>query len=109
MCRDLGPRNTVKCPRVVQITCAVESTKHDYFAAVWIVSHRKIRARWRRTGGRKLNPTNQACGCSRSECDCTAAADKNHKPAGTILRPIEFHRRELRRSIGVLSNRAEST
>src|SRR5882757_6305192 len=47
----LCPGNAVECPRVVQITFAIESTKHDYFAAGWIVSHRKIRARWRRTGG----------------------------------------------------------
>ena len=111
LCRDLRPRNTVECPRVVQITRAVESTKHDYFAAVWIVSHRKIRARWRRTGGRKLNPTSSIrlnWGCSQSECDCTAAADKNHKHTRKMPDPLEFHRRELRRSTGVLSNCAAS-
>src|SRR5438094_9343438 len=49
--RNLGAGNTVERPRVVQITGAIESTKHDYFAAGWIVIHRQIRARWRRTGG----------------------------------------------------------
>ena len=59
MCRDVGPRNAVECPSVIEITCAVESTKHDYFAVVWIVSHRKIRVRWRRAVRRKLNPTSR--------------------------------------------------
>ena len=56
MRRDLGPGNPVECPRVVQITCAVESTKHDYFAAVWIVSHRKIRARLEENWRAKAEP-----------------------------------------------------
>src|SRR6266480_7911946 len=109
--RNQGPANAVECPCVVQITCAIESTEHDHFAAGRIVSHRKIRARWRRSGGRKLNPI--SCvrlghDCSRSERDCTAAAVKNHKPTRKVPHPIEFHRRELRRSTRTLSNCGES-
>src|SRR5262249_36247703 len=49
MRHDLGPRNAIECPRVLQINTPrpIEATKHDYFAAVWSY----VIARYERAGG----------------------------------------------------------
>src|SRR4030095_8230928 len=60
--RNLRPGNTVKRPRVVQISVLVGSPEHNYLAAGWIVSHRKIRACGRRNGGGKVKPNTRGPG-----------------------------------------------
>src|SRR2546430_12726004 len=73
------PTRPVECPGVVKMSGAIKSTEHDYFSAGRIVSHRQIRARWRRDIRRKLNPGFGAT----SGSDSTGGCQQRHAKAGT--------------------------